>query len=63
MIARLIFDPWQLIFPAIGFVLFLGVFVWVVIHAARAPRQSVAELERLPFDEETSRPASHDRAE
>jgi len=61
MISRLEFDPWQLLFPAIGFCLFAAVFICVVIRAGQMRRPSVDHLQNLPLEEESSRAASHVR--
>jgi len=38
------------IFPIIGFLIFMGVFVIITIHAFRMSRKEVSTLENLPFD-------------
>jgi hypothetical protein len=60
---RIILESWQLIFPSIGIVLFMAVFVWVVIRATRMKRPSLDRMLHLPMEQESSRPASHVRHE
>lgn len=38
------------IFPIIGFLLFMGVFIMITIYAIRLSKKEVTELENLPFD-------------
>lgn len=63
MSERLAFESWQLVFPAVGIVLFMAVFLWVVFRVARMKRPVVDHMLQLPMEQETSRPASHVRTE
>ncbi len=61
MSARIAFDAWQMIFPAIGFGIFALIFLVAVFRAVRMSRRSIGRLEQLPFDAETTRPQNHVR--
>lgn len=41
------------VFPIIGFLLFMVVFVFISIHAFRLSKKEVDTLENLPFDLES----------
>jgi len=60
---RLVLEAWQLVFPAIGIVLFMAVFLWAVVRAARMKRPALDRMLHLPMEQESSRPASHVRTE
>lgn len=38
------------LFPILGFLLFMGVFIIITIHAIKLTKQEVKTLESLPFD-------------
>lgn len=61
MRSQIVFESWQMLFPAIGFVVFAAVFFWVVLRVIRLKRPSLEHLENLPLEKESSRPASHAR--
>lgn len=63
MSERIVFESWQLVFPAVGIVLFMGVFLWVVFRVSRMKRPAVDHMLQLPMEQESSRPASHVRTE
>ena len=63
MSERLAFESWQLAFPALGIVLFMGIFLWAVVRAVRMKRPVSDRMLQLPMEQETSRPASHVRRE
>lgn len=63
MSERLAFESWQLMFPALGIVLFMAVFLWAVVRAWRMKRPSLDRMLHLPMEQESSRPASHVRTE
>lgn len=63
MSERIVFESWQLAFPAVGIVLFMSVFLWAVVRVARMKRPSVDRMLHLPMESESSRPASHVRTE
>ena len=63
MSERLALESWQLAFPAIGIVLFMGVFLWAVFRVARMKRPTIDHMLHLPMEKESSRPASHVRPE
>lgn len=55
------FESWQMIYPAIGLVIFGVVFLWVSFRATRMKRPSLDHLQNLPLEKESPRPASHVR--
>jgi hypothetical protein len=63
MTSRIAFDSWQMTFPAIGFVIFVIVFGFVVMRVWRMTKGSVQHLEQLPLEQESPRSASHVRSD
>lgn len=63
MSSRIDFDSWQMMFPAFGFVIFFMVFCFVVARVWRTRKDSLTHLEKLPFEEESPRSASHVRSD
>jgi cbb3-type cytochrome oxidase subunit 3 len=55
------FESWQLIYPAVGLVIFFIVFLGVSFWATRMKRPSLDHLENLPLEKESPRPSSHVR--
>ena len=56
MSSRIAFEGWQIVFPAIGFAVFVLIFILAVIRAVRMKRKSVEHLQQLPLDDESTRP-------
>jgi hypothetical protein len=61
MTSRIVFESWQLLFPAIGIMIFIGVFVGAAVRAWRMRPPRIRHLENLPLEEESSRPVTHGR--
>ncbi len=59
MSARLVFEAWQLLLPAIGFAIFFIVFALVVWRVLRMRPPAIARLEHLPLESESSSPDLH----
>ena len=63
MSERLVFESWQMLFPAVGFCLFVGIFLWVVVRAWRMKKTSLHHLEQLPLEGESHVSVSHVRSD
>jgi hypothetical protein len=56
---RLVLEDWQIWFPIVGFLVFVGAFVGIVIWVGRMKHPKVDHLEHLPLEEETARRVTH----
>lgn len=64
MTSRIVFESWQMVFPAIGFMIFASVFCIVVARVWRMKTPTLDRLNRLPLtDNESPRNNSHVRTE
>jgi len=63
MSERLGLESWQLVFPAVGILIFIAVFAWAVVRVWRMKRPELDRMLHLPLEQETSRPVSHVRPE
>jgi len=61
MTSRIVFEDWQLLFPAIGIAIFAVIFLGVVVRVWRTKTPRVHHLENLPLEEESSRRVHHVR--
>lgn len=59
MSSLLVFESWQMAFPAIGFLLFSTIFIGVSIRVWRMKHPRIEHLENLPLEDELPRRARH----
>lgn len=62
MTARVAYEAWQLVFPAIGLAIFATVFLGALGRVWRMKSPRITHLEKLPLENETSRPVNHGRS-